>query len=178
MSEIERTPEAADAPDSTQASPAEAATSPTETAEDTVAVATDQPAPKTEAPRPAATGPAPASRPRRDRFGPPGPAPAPEGPEGMDPRMRKPAVYEPRIGPGPSRFRPRQTMTEIALSDIHYKNVEVLARFIDNQGRILSRRKSRVSAKMQRRIKTAIKQARHLALLPYTPSHIRSIRRR
>ena len=95
-----------------------------------------------------------------------------------DPRMRRPAVFEPRSGPSHSRFNPRQPVAEVDPSTINYKNVTVLMRFIDNQGRILSRRKSRVDAKTQRRIKTAIKQARHLALLPYTPSHIQSQRRR
>ncbi len=103
---------------------------------------------------------------------------ATEDADRMDPRMRKPALYKPRMDPGQTRFRPRQPMSDISLPDIHYKNVEVLIRFIDGQGRIVPRRKTRVSAKMQRRVKTAIKQARHLALLPYTPGHIRSARRR
>ena len=95
-----------------------------------------------------------------------------------DPRMRRPAVYEPRSGPSHSRFNPRQPVAEVDVDSINYKNVAVLTRFIDQQGRILSRRKSRVDAKIQRRIKTAIKQARHLALLPYTPAHIQGHRRR
>lgn len=98
--------------------------------------------------------------------------------ETTDPRMRRPAVYEPRSGPTHSRFNPRQPVAEVDVASINYKNVTVLTRFIDNQGRILSRRKSRVDAKTQRRIKTAIKQARHLALLPYTPTHIQGHRRR
>ncbi len=101
-----------------------------------------------------------------------------EAADRLDPRMRKPALYKPRMDPGQTRFRPRQPMSDISLADIHYKNVDILIRFIDGQGRILPRRKTRISAKMQRRVKTAIKQARHLALLPYTPSHIRSVRRR
>ncbi len=98
--------------------------------------------------------------------------------ESTDPRMRRPAVYEPRSGPSRSRFNPRQPVAEVDIASINYKNVTVLTRFIDQQGRILSRRKSRVDAKTQRRLKTAIKQARHLALLPYTPAHIQSHRRR
>ncbi len=95
-----------------------------------------------------------------------------------DPRMRSPAVYEPRTGPSHSRFNPRQPIAPVDMDSINYKNVTVLTRFIDQQGRILSRRKSRVNAKTQRRIKIAIKQARHLALLPYTPTHIQGHRRR
>ena len=93
-------------------------------------------------------------------------------------KRRIPAQYKPRMGPTQSRFRPRFTMTDVDLADVDYKNITVLMQFIDGQGRILSRRKTRVSAKMQRRLKTAIKQARHLALLPYTPSHVRGTRQR
>lgn len=136
------------------------------------AAETGQPADK---PSPAAARPTPvpkassgaAARPERE-----------PSPEALDPRKRRPAQYSPPSGPSPSRFRPRQALTDVNLADINYKNVEVLSQFLDNQGRILSRRKTRVSAKMQRRIRSAIKQARYLALLPYTPSHIRSVRRR
>ena len=140
-----------------------------------------------EAPRRAS----PAAAPEKPSADPARPAPAPKAapgtaarperepaPEVLDPRKRRPAQYAPPSGPSPSRFRPRQALTDVNLADINYKNVEVLAQFLDNQGRILSRRKTRVSAKMQRRIRSAIKQARYLALLPYTPSHIRSVRRR
>ncbi len=87
-----------------------------------------------------------------------------------------PPVYRANQGPSQSRFRPRHVATDVPLEQIHYKNIEILSQFVDRQGRILSRRKTRVSAKKQRRLKTAIKQARHLAMLPYTPSHIRGRR--
>ncbi len=76
------------------------------------------------------------------------------------------------------RRSPRSVGQEIRLEDIDYKNVEVLSRFVDNFGRIYNRRKTRVSAKMQRRVTKAIKRARHLALMPYTYDHIRMTRRR
>ena len=63
-------------------------------------------------------------------------------------------------------------------SDVDYKNVALLSRFLDRRGRILSRRKTRVSAKVQRRIAQAIKRARHLALLPYTADQSRVTRKR
>lgn len=53
-----------------------------------------------------------------------------------------------------------------------------MSRFVDNRGRIYSRRKTRVSAKMQRKVTTAIKRARHLALMPYTGEHVRITRKR
>lgn len=92
---------------------------------------------------------------------------------------------------GPSQFQPdrqgstdrrggfrarRQLRNETRIEDINYKNIDMLSKFVDPRGRILSRRKTKISAKMQRRITTAIKRARHLALLPYTADHIRITR--
>jgi small subunit ribosomal protein S18 len=57
---------------------------------------------------------------------------------------------------------------------VDYKNVSFLRRFISDRGRIDTRRKTSACAKHQRAIASAIKRARHLALLPYTPEHIRN----
>jgi len=84
-----------------------------------------------------------------------------------------PKQYEPGAG-----GRPRRIGSDIKFADIDYKNVATLSRFLDPRGRILSRRKTRVSAKVQRRIVTAIKRARHLALLPYTGDQTRIVRKR
>jgi small subunit ribosomal protein S18 len=56
---------------------------------------------------------------------------------------------------------------------VDYKNVSFLRRFISDRARIDTRRKTSACAKHQRAIASAIKRARHLALLPYTPEHIR-----
>lgn len=48
-----------------------------------------------------------------------------------------------------------------------YKNVLGLRRFITDRGKILARSKTGVCAKHQRQLKTAIKRARILALLPF-----------
>lgn len=50
---------------------------------------------------------------------------------------------------------------------IDYKNIEVLARFINLHGRILNRRKTALSAKSQRELANAIKRARFMGLMPY-----------
>lgn len=76
------------------------------------------------------------------------------------------------------RRNPRYVGNEVKLEEIDYKKVTVLSRFVDNRGRIYSRRKTRVSAKMQRMVTTAIKRARHLALMPYTGEHVRITRKR
>jgi len=54
---------------------------------------------------------------------------------------------------------------------IDYKNVDLLERFVDEGGRIQSRRKLRTTAKQQREITRAVKRARHIALLPMAPQH-------
>jgi len=50
---------------------------------------------------------------------------------------------------------------------IDYKDPEFLKKFVNEQGKILPRRLTGTSLKYQRKISTAIKRARHLALLPY-----------
>lgn len=50
---------------------------------------------------------------------------------------------------------------------IDYKDVELLKRYISEKGKILPRRVTGTSAKYQRMLTTAIKRARHMALLPY-----------
>ena len=50
---------------------------------------------------------------------------------------------------------------------IDYKNINLLRRFISEQGKILSRRMTRLTSKQQRLMTIAIKRARVLALLPF-----------
>jgi len=50
---------------------------------------------------------------------------------------------------------------------IDYKNVELLSRYINETGKIRPRRQTGACAKHQREIAKAIKNARHLALLPF-----------
>ncbi len=50
---------------------------------------------------------------------------------------------------------------------VDYKDPEFLKKFLNEQGKILPRRLTGTSQKYQRRVATAIKRARHLALLPY-----------
>jgi small subunit ribosomal protein S18 len=48
-----------------------------------------------------------------------------------------------------------------------YKDIKTLQRFVDIYGRIEPIGKTGLSAKQQRQLATAIKRARHLALLPF-----------
>lgn len=50
---------------------------------------------------------------------------------------------------------------------IDYKDADFLLQFVNEQGKILPRRITGNSLKYQRRVSTAIKRARHLALMPY-----------
>ena len=58
-------------------------------------------------------------------------------------------------------------------STVDYKDVSSIRRFITDRGRIEAGNKSGNCAKCQRNLTTAIKRARHLALLPYTAEHMR-----
>lgn len=52
-----------------------------------------------------------------------------------------------------------------------YKDAKTLLRFIDMYGRIEPVSKTGLSAKQQRQLATAIKRARHLALMPFVTSN-------
>jgi small subunit ribosomal protein S18 len=51
--------------------------------------------------------------------------------------------------------------------EIDYKDVELLRRYIDETGKIRPRRQTGTCAKHQRAVAKAIKNARHIALLPF-----------
>ena len=51
---------------------------------------------------------------------------------------------------------------------IDYKKVDMLRRFINDEGMIRPRRQTGTCARHQRVLAGAIKQARHIALLPFT----------
>jgi small subunit ribosomal protein S18 len=53
---------------------------------------------------------------------------------------------------------------------IDYRNISLISRFISKQGRILSRRITRLTLKQQRLVTIAIKQARILSSLPFHTS--------
>ena len=54
--------------------------------------------------------------------------------------------------------------------EIDYKDVKLLRRFINDQGKIMPRRVTGTSAKMHRKVVRAIRRARSIALMPYTES--------
>jgi small subunit ribosomal protein S18 len=60
--------------------------------------------------------------------------------------------------------------------EIDYKDAaRFLKRYISDRGKIEPRRKTGTCAKHQRALSRALKQARFMALLPYTAEHMRSM---
>lgn len=53
------------------------------------------------------------------------------------------------------------------IKTIDYKDIETLRKFLNPNARILSHKKTGLSAKQQREIAQAIKRARYIGLLPY-----------
>ena len=54
---------------------------------------------------------------------------------------------------------------------LNFKDVGMLSKFITEQGKILPKRTTKVTAQFQRRLGQAVKRARYLALLPYVQNH-------
>jgi small subunit ribosomal protein S18 len=57
--------------------------------------------------------------------------------------------------------------TANGITHIDYKDVDLLKKFISERGKILPRRVTGTSAKYQRKLTTAIKRSRTMALLPF-----------
>ena len=75
-----------------------------------------------------------------------------------------------RGGPNGRKFVPKPKVCAFCVdknASIDYKQVDVLRRYVTERGKIRPRRQTGMCAKHQRRMSTAIKRARHLALLPY-----------
>ncbi len=121
-----------------------------------------------------------------------GPTPSvPGGGQAPAPREYRPRPYTPRpyggsrdgdgggSRGGPRRPRPggrserypvRRKMNSYCLEHrdyIDYKDVNGLRRFLSERGKIEPRRKTGANAHCQRMITTALKRARHMALLPF-----------
>lgn len=58
-------------------------------------------------------------------------------------------------------------LTQNDIRHVDYKDVDLLRQFVNPHGRIMSRRRSNLTAKQQRAVEAAIKRARFMALLPF-----------
>lgn len=115
--------------------------------------------------------PPPAGAPERPPAGgPPSGAPPAGGPYRGGPRTGGP---RPGGGGRPrGRYAPRRRVCSFCVEHvkyIDYKDVDRLRRYVSDRAKIEPPRKTGVCAKHQRALSTAIKRARHLALLPFVP---------
>nr|YP_009237352.1 30S ribosomal protein S18 [Wildemania schizophylla]AKS28399.1 30S ribosomal protein S18 [Wildemania schizophylla] len=65
------------------------------------------------------------------------------------------AVYKKRLSP----IKPTES--------VDYKDIDLLRKFITEQGKILPRRSTGLTSKQQKKLTKAVKQARILSLLPF-----------
>jgi small subunit ribosomal protein S18 len=80
---------------------------------------------------------------------------------------------------GRPRFYTRRRVCAFCVehvSDIDYKDVSRIRRYISERARMEPRRKTGTCARHQRALSLAIKRARHLALLPFVQGQIRTER--
>jgi len=54
---------------------------------------------------------------------------------------------------------------------IDYKDLSILKNYVSESGKIIPSRISGTKTRYQRQLSTAIKQARYLALIPYSDAH-------
>ncbi len=76
--------------------------------------------------------------------------------------MAKPPIRKPKKKQNPLKAS--------GVDKVDYKDVNVLRKFISDRGKIRARRVTGVTVQQQRHIATAVKNAREMALLPYSSS--------
>ncbi len=81
-------------------------------------------------------------------------------------RPRGPKTIRKRPCPGCRQMKCDNTKVPY----VDYKDLDALSRFISDRGKIRSRRVTGACSQYQRRVAIAIKNAREMALLPYTKS--------
>jgi small subunit ribosomal protein S18 len=74
--------------------------------------------------------------------------------------MAKPVIRKPKKKSNP--------LKAAKINYVDYKDTALLRKFISDRNKIRARRVTGVSVQEQRQIATAIKNAREMALLPYT----------
>jgi len=76
--------------------------------------------------------------------------------------MVKPPIRKPKKKQNP--------LKTAGVEKVDYKDVNVLRKFISDRGKIRARRVTGVTVQQQREIAKAVKNAREMALLPYSSS--------
>jgi small subunit ribosomal protein S18 len=67
----------------------------------------------------------------------------------------------------PVKSRPNP-LDQAGITYIDYKDTDLLRKFLSDRGKIRGRRITRVTAQQQRQLSRAVKNAREMALLPYS----------
>ena len=75
---------------------------------------------------------------------------------------------------GQTRFYSRRKVCQPCAdkkTELDYKDVDYLKKFLSDRYMIEARRKSGMCAKCQRTLARAVKRARQVGLIPYSPAH-------
>jgi small subunit ribosomal protein S18 len=73
-----------------------------------------------------------------------------------------------------ARFQRRRKFckfTAEGITEVDYKDVEMLKGFLTETGKIIPSRNTGTKARYQRQLSRAVKRARYLALIPYCDQH-------
>jgi len=84
---------------------------------------------------------------------------------------QKPTGTDKAIATGKKQYFRRKKVCRFCvekIDDINYKDVRLLSSFVSEKGKIVPRRLTGVCSPHQRRLTEAVKQARNIALLPFT----------
>jgi small subunit ribosomal protein S18 len=58
-------------------------------------------------------------------------------------------------------------LTQNDIQHVDYKDIDLLKQFVNPHGRVMSRKRTSLTAKQQRAVEAAVKRARFMGLLPY-----------
>lgn len=99
-------------------------------------------------------------------------APTPEGPARSKPRAGATPQEDRYVNGKEARARPKRrrkvsVLTQNKIESVDYKDVGLLKRFVNEQGKILNARQTGNTAKQQRMVSRAIRRAREMALMPF-----------
>ncbi|MFT5111655.1 MAG: small subunit ribosomal protein S18 [Parasphingorhabdus sp.] len=73
-----------------------------------------------------------------------------------------------------ARFQRRRKFckfTAEGITEVDYKDIDLLKGFLTETGKIIPSRNTGTKARYQRQLSTAVKRARFLALIPYCDQH-------
>ena len=90
--------------------------------------------------------------------------------------VRKPSKARGKPRRGARRYVPKRKVCAFCVAKVEvidYKEPSLLIRYISDRAKIEPRHRTGTCAKHQRALAVAVKRARHLAMLPFTPDHIR-----